>query len=500
MRKEDAYQTIEQLWKDVESYLPGESPFRPRMLITRPREEAALHTALEEEAAPFLQDVFQSFYGWHVRQHPSGQVLARYRLLYGFLLQELLRLPEYQAIHALCEGQPEISLEAARIFTESLESKLAQDKDMERDWLILRLERLEAGFHRRAARLDRLLKLPGVPEGVLLRLGTRLHSLTEQEAHFRWELSCHLDLLREPVREAARLALERAEELYHVSSAWGLNPDSQSYASSNAILRRHLEENPVLLEISRYIGKLKEILSKRRENTVRYGQGENYDITYGRELSQLLPSESVLLARRETVPMFVERYLSGRLQQRQLREKTTMGKGAAIVCLDESGSMEGSKFVWAKSMAFALLGIFSRQERPMALVHFADADECRTDLFLPGCYTLEEALDSAQHFFCGGGTDFERPLRETIRLVEEQSLRDADILFLTDGECQVSDGFAQRFRQQKQTLGFHVTGVLMGDSEQETPFGITPFCDEIYTFQAMSQDSVAAVILSRLCA
>lgn len=54
MRKEDAYQTIEQLWKDVESYLPGESPFRPRMLITRPREEAALRTALEAEAAPFL--------------------------------------------------------------------------------------------------------------------------------------------------------------------------------------------------------------------------------------------------------------------------------------------------------------------------------------------------------------------------------------------------------------------------------------------------------------
>ena len=39
----------------------------------------------------------------------------------------------------------------------------------------------------------------------------------------------------------------------------------------------------------------------------------------------------------------------------------------------------------------------------------------------------------------------------------------------------------------------------MGDSEQETPFGITPFCDEIYTFQAMNQDSVAAVILTKLC-
>lgn len=256
----------------------------------------------------------------------------------------------------------------------------------------------------------------------------------------------------------------------------------------------------MLLEISRYIGRLKELLSKGRENTVRYGQGENYDITYGRDLSRLLPSESVLLARRETVPVFMQRYLSGRLQQHQLREKATMGKGAAIVCLDESGSMEGSKFVWAKSVAFALLGIFSRQNRPMALVHFADAEECRTDLFLPGIYTLEEVLESAQHFFCGGGTDFEQPLQETLRLLEDQSLRDADVLFLTDGECQVSDDFAGRFRQQKNALGFRVTGVLMGDSEQETPFGLTPFCDEIYTFQAMNQDSVAAVILSRLCA
>lgn len=69
-------------------------------------------------------------------------------------------------------------------------------------------------------------------------------------------------------------------------------------------------------------------------------------------------------------------------------------------------------------------------------------------------------FEAAQHFF-GGGTDFEAPLDCAVDLMKEQGWNKADLVFINDSECRVSEEFAEWFAMSKAGLGFTVAGVLM---------------------------------------
>ena len=47
-------------------------------------------------------------------------------------------------------------------------------------------------------------------------------------------------------------------------------------------------------------------------------------------------------------------------------------------------------------------------------------------------------------YFPGGGTDFQSPIDAAIELLEDKKLKRGDIVVITDGECQVTPGMAQR--------------------------------------------------------
>ena len=87
-----------------------------------------------------------------------------------------------------------------------------------------------------------------------------------------------------------------------------------------------------------------------------------------------------------------------------------------------------------KAVAFALQDVAAYDKRSFALIHFSSSQELRTDVFLPGKYTPDDLMDSAAHFFCGG-TDFETPMREAVRLMEQDDFSKADVVFITAGEC-----------------------------------------------------------------
>lgn len=42
---------------------------------------------------------------------------------------------------------------------------------------------------------------------------------------------------------------------------------------------------------------------------------------------------------------------------------------------------------------------------------------------------------AAAETFLGGGTNFQMPLDEALRLMEENGFENADVVFITDGEC-----------------------------------------------------------------
>ena len=56
------------------------------------------------------------------------------------------------------------------------------------------------------------------------------------------------------------------------------------------------------------------------------------------------------------------------------------------------------------------------------MIHFAGVGDVQTDLFLPGQYDREDVLRCAETFL-NGNTDYETPLREALRLMEQEALK-----------------------------------------------------------------------------
>ena len=67
----------------------------------------------------------------------------------------------------------------------------------------------------------------------------------------------------------------------------------------------------------------------------------------------------------------------------------------------------------------------------------------------------------AAETFLGGGTNFQTPMNEALRLMEAEGFENADIVFVTDGECELPDQYLEQLRAEQTARRFTVTGVLL---------------------------------------
>ena len=111
-------------------------------------------------------------------------------------------------------------------------------------------------------------------------------------------------------------------------------------------------------------------------------------------------------------------------------------------------------------------------------------------MFESGKYTTDDVLAAAEHFF-GGGTDFESPLNEALGLLTND-FESADVVIITDGECEVSDEFAKRFTEEKLKNRLTVLGILLNGDCGES---LVPFCDKIYRVGDMKADEIAIEVI-----
>lgn len=248
----------------------------------------------------------------------------------------------------------------------------------------------------------------------------------------------------------------------------------------------------MLQGITRQLGRMKEMLSDLRKNDYAYGRGEKYAVTRGRDMKNLLSGELALMASPATTPLFLRKYHAKGLLQYAKRERVHKGYGDVIVCLDESGSTEGENAEWGKALALAVQDICAHEGRKYALIHFSGKGQLRTDLFLPGQYTSEDLLFAAEHFF-DGGTNFETPIREALRLINEESFENADILFITDGEKSISDELAEQLQNAIQEARCSVVGLLLDADSPGMEFTLEKFCERICRISEMhDKDDILA--------
>lgn len=470
--------------------------------------------ALEETAAKKLKtfpalsrDVFQSLYSLSPRQNAAEALSATARKFNAYILDHVVQQEDYPTLKSICEGRSLPAYEASAEFVGRIAGELDEllSKAGGEKGTLSTLERLEASRNAAAGELAKLLDIQATGEMIetdkqaLIDAANHLAGKQRQvEAVSQMldaDMKAHGAAVAQAISCAVRASREKAEEVQGILCAWSDAPSDMRHISQNVELLERVRRSERLRDISRYLGRFREILAQSKKNDYAYGRGETYSLELGNDLSRALTSELAMLATPETIPLFLRKYQARQIKQYRRREPIYRGMGDIICCLDESGSTEGDAAAWGKAVAMALLEIAAENRRSFALIHFAGSEHCKVDIFRYGQYTLEDKLSAAETFL-GGGTNFERPIREAIRLMDTEGFEKADVVFITDGECALSDAYRQSLQAAQTTHHFTITGILLDKGQTGMDFSLKPFCRKIYRTSELTGDEVVSEIVS----
>ena len=103
---------------------------------------------------------------------------------------------------------------------------------------------------------------------------------------------------------------------------------------------------------------------------------------------------------------------------------------------------------------------------------------------------------TAAETFLGGGTNFERPICEAIRLMDAEGFEKADVVFITDGECELPDACRRELQAAQFVYHFTVTGILLDEGHADMDFSLKPFCQKIYRTSELTEEGIMQSVIS----
>ena len=454
------------------------------------------------------RDIFQTFYSLMPRQNAEEALSTAARKFNMPILDHVTQSEDYPTLKSVCEGRELPAYEAAAEFIsktaeelDGLLSDIGGDKGG-----LNTLEKLEAAERQARQKLSDLLDMLRRASGSNEELEQLAIKAANQAESKRRQVEAvskmmdasaagNQDAISALVAQAVQSATEKAEEVQDIIGAWSDEPGNLERNEVNQELLAKVRKSNVLKNVAKYLGRFREIFAQGKRNGYAYGRGEKYSLELGNDLSKALTSELAMLASPQTTPLFLRKYQRKQIKQYQRREPIYKGMGDIICCLDESDSTEGDPAAWGKAVALTLLEIAADGGRNFALVHFSRRDRCQTDLFRPGTYTLADKMSAAETFL-GGGTNFETPMWESLRLMREEGFENADIVFISDGECEMPEHFLQELRQEQAERRFTVTGVLLDSGCPGMDFSLKEFCQNIYRTSELAGEDIMRKLVS----
>ena len=477
------------------------------------RTDDAAMDEIEQQAAGKLKtfpalsrDVFQSFYSLSPRRNDEEQLSTMARKFNTHILSHVTEQDDYPTLKAICEGRDMLAYDAATEFTQRTAAELDDLMNGLGTDNMETLEKLEASAQQWADELAGLLQentQASHPDEkrdkALIGAANQLESKRKQmEAVTQIidnALIRHEDTTDAIIGTAVSAAKQHAEETRDILAAWSDEPGNLTRCPMNTELLRRVRQSQELVDISRYLGRFREIFAQGKKNGYAYGRGEKYSLELGNDLSKALTSELAMLATPETTPLFLQKYRTRQIKQYRRREPVFKGMGDIICCLDESASTIGESAAWGKAVAMTLLEIAASSKRRFALIHFAGSGSFQTDVFSPGKHSAEDKIRAAETFL-NGGTDYETPLRQALALMKNDGFENADVVFLTDGECALSKQFLTELHTEQAARRFTVTGILMDKGKDCFDFSLQPFCQKIYRTSELTGDDVVRAVVS----
>ncbi len=198
------------------------------------------------------------------------------------------------------------------------------------------------------------------------------------------------------------------------------------------------------------------------------------------DLNNMLPIEVALLSEEATESVFYKRFTEHKLQTFRFAGKipvnTTVAHtntrlkpkakdhGPIIVCVDTSGSMQGTPERIAKTLVFALLKIALAERRRVFLIAFSTQVET---LELTNIEADLGRLIQFLQFSFYGGTDASPALLAGITQMKQKGYTTADLLMVTDGVIPDFDQETKETALQLKQEGNHFYSLIIGLSGNE---------------------------------
>lgn len=262
----------------------------------------------------------------------------------------------------------------------------------------------------------------------------------------------------EAAQTAAKAGAEAADALRNLpgmepGQAHNVPPEKQIE------LAERWAANELLRKVARECGRMLRSMTFTRETRSKNVPIEPVGITTGRDIDRLVPHEMARAFDPTQRILWIKDYSGHALLQFEYEGKEPAGKGPVITVTDGSGSMSGEKFIWAASLALALLTIAHREKRAFAGVEFGSPGQVASWIF-PAHEDLdpERVIDFTSHFF-GGGTSIVSGIHEAATILHEQEeFKTADIVVISDGQ----DSYAaedEKLRDELRAEGVRLHGL-----------------------------------------
>jgi uncharacterized protein with von Willebrand factor type A (vWA) domain len=243
-------------------------------------------------------------------------------------------------------------------------------------------------------------------------------------------------------------------------------------------LAQQLKMMPEIKKVAEWAGRFKAIARKKQKSKT-VDSIERGGIKQGDNPELLLPTELSLLRNKVTRLDFYRRFAEKETLQYASYGKEPTGKGPIVLCLDQSSSMEDRKEE-AAGFALAVAMIAKSQKRDFAYIPFSNF--VGNKLIIPKGKLSPNNIVRIATEFMGGGTDFKSPLKTSVEIIESRErFKNADIIFITDGESNVDNKFMDYYSKKKKSLEFQCQSCVigrLGPNEEEV---LEKFSDEIFS-------------------
>ena len=298
--------------------------------------------------------------------------------------------------------------------------------------------------------------------------------------------------------ETIKVAQE-LEDATEEAETWGntIGTGERTPPGQKLELGRRLAGNEKLKKLARMVGRMKFHAQALRKKVFERSSEELLEVEQGDALHRLLPNELLALHHPVLRKDFYRRFLDRELIQYSLRGVEEKGKGPMIVCLDGSSSMSGDKEIWSKAVTLTLLEIARKQRRLFRSICFSSAETPLQvlDMNPRDRYEVEtKTIMDLAEYFPGGGTDFQKPLDAALDCLRQSRFKKGDIVFITDGECQVDPEWAEEFRDEKERLGFSLFSILI-DVGSASLGTLKEFSDRISTIKQLTGDEAKEIFV-----